>query len=226
MKYLQKDSLVKPRELSMHDFLKGTFVASILTLDKAYLFSDGIVTLNHPDHPTRQVSDSFSKVHKINSHCGILTYGRFLPDLVELACTQIKDEDNLEQIRTKFKLLFTNLWKKAPKTGVKTGAIIVTFNRKRTPCCFVVESTSTPEFEPGPLNLPSDYSPITLGAVCHDEAQLQSCKRLTVELQGLINMGFQMNRDMFRKAFDNVKEQLSKVSHEIGGKTFELVLEK
>ena len=221
---------MKPRELSIHDFLKGTFVACILTLDKAYLFSDGIVTLNLPDHPTRQVSDSFSKVHKINSNCGILTYGRFLPDLVELACTQIKDEDNLEQIRTKFKLLFTKLWEKAPKTGVKTGAIIVTFNRKRTPCSFVVESTSTPEFEPGPLHLPSDYSPLTLAltlaSVCQDEAQLQSGERLSVELQRLINMGFQMNRDVFRKAFDNVKEQLSKVSNEIGGKTFELVLEK
>lgn len=210
----------------MHDFLKGTFVACILTLDKAYLFSDGIVTLNRPDHPSRQVSDSFSKIHKINSNCAILTYGRFLPDLVKLARNQIKNEDNLMQIKTKFKLLFTNLWEKAPKTGVKTGAIIVTFNKEIIPCCFVIESTSTPEFEPGPLNLPSDYSPITLGAVCHDETQLESCKKLTAELQGLINIGFKMNRDVFRKAFDNVKEQLSKVSSEIGGITFELVLEK
>ena len=204
--------------------LEGTFVAAILTLDRAHLFSDGIVILNHPSYLKKKVSDQFSKVHKINPHCAILTYGRYLPDLVTTASNRIDEADDLDTIKARFNSIFEELWDRAPKDGVKTGAIIVCFDKKRVPCSFVMESTSIPPFHPGPIHCPTASEPITIGAVCHDEGRYASCQRLIAELQKLIGRGFRPTHETFRAAFDNVKKELSLLSDEIGGNTFELIL--
>lgn len=116
------------------------------------------------------------------------------------------------------------LWEKAPKENVKTGVMVISFTKDKTPYCFVVESTSNPPFQPGPLVMPSKDNPIRVGAVCHDEEKFKSSNRLAKHLQLLIDNGIQLNHERLRESFDKVKNDLAKVSDEIGGNTFELIL--
>jgi hypothetical protein len=88
----------------------------------------------------------------------------------------------------------------------------------------VVESTSIPAFKPGPLVMTSKDQPIRIGAVCHDEEKFKSSHRLSKQLQILIEKGTQLNYESFRESFDKVKNDLAKLSDEIGGDTFELIL--
>jgi hypothetical protein len=205
-------------------YLKGTFVACILLPNAAFLFSDGLVTLTKPNEPKTIFSNSFSKVHKINDHCGFLTYGRFLPDLENRVKESIKENDGPAAMGRIFSNIMEELWKNAPKENVKTGAMVISF-QKNIPYCFVVESTSNPPFKPGPRVMPSKDQQLTIGAVCHDEKEFQSNSMLTEQIQLLIDKGIQLNHDRFREAFDKVKNDLSKLSNEIGGNTFELILQ-
>lgn len=207
----------------MLDYLKGTFVACILLPDTAFLFSDGLVTQNKPNEPKKIVSKNFSKVHKVNDLCAFLTYGRFLPDLEDRINASIKVNDGPTKIGRKFSVIMSELWKNAPKENVKTGAMVISF-QKNIPYCFVVENTSNPPFKPGPRLMPSKNQQISIGAVCHDEEKLKSSNRLTKQVELLANKGVQLNHKRFRESFDKVKNELAKLSEEIGGNTFELIL--
>lgn len=205
-------------------YLCGTFVACILLPNVAFLFSDGLVTQSKPNEPKIVISKNFSKIHKINKHCAFLTYGRYLPDLKDKMMNSVKETDSPSELGKKFSNTMKKLWKDTPKENVKTGAMIISF-QKNIPYCFVVESSSDPPFKPGPLQMPSVEQQIKIGAICHDEEKLQSGHMLTKQIQLLIDKGIQLNQAQFRKAFDIVKNDLDVLSSEIGGNTFELTLQ-
>jgi len=205
-------------------YLKGTFVACILLPNVSYLYSDGLVTQTKPNEPKIIFSKNFSKIHKINDHCAFLTYGRFLPDLEDRVKKSIKENDGPAAIGRKISKIMEELWEDAPKENVKTGAMVISF-QKNIPYCIVVESTSNPPFKPGPRVMPSKDQQIRIGAVCHDEEKFQSANLFTKQIQLLIDKGIQLNPVRFREAFDKVKNDLAKVSDEIGGNTFELILQ-
>lgn len=204
-------------------YLFGTFVACILLPNSAILFSDGLVTLNKPNEPKSIYSTTFSKIHQINSHCAFLTYGRFLPDLESRAQDIIEINDNPIDIGNKFSTIMKEFWENAPKENVKTGAIIVSF-QNNIPYCFVVESTTTVPFKPGPLVMPTTGQNLRIGAVCHDEEKFLSSNRLKNQIQILIDERITLNQANLRNAFDIVKNNLAEECDEIGGTTFELIL--
>lgn len=204
-------------------YVKGTFVACFLLPDVAFLFSDGLVTLTKPNEPKKVISTSFSKIHQVNNHTAFLTYGRFLPDLEDRIKEVIEENDRPSELGNKFSAIMSELWKRAPKENVKTGAIIVSF-QGNVPYSFVVESTSNPPFISGPRHMPTRDQQLSIGAISHDEKRFKSGDRLTREIQSLIHKGRPLGPKSFRDSFNKVKDDLARISDEIGGTTFELIL--
>jgi len=205
-------------------FLKGTFVACFLLPNIAFLFSDGLVSQNKPNEPKIIFSKNFSKIHKVNDHTAFLTYGRFLPDLEDRIKESVKVNDGPTELGKKFSAIMSELWEKAPKENVKTGAIIISF-QGNIPYSFVVESTSNPPFMPGPRHMPTKDQQLSIGAISHDEEKFKSADRLVKQIQLLNHKGVQLNHKSFRDSFNKVKNDLAKLSNEIGGNTFELILQ-
>lgn len=198
-------------------YYHGTFVASFLFRNNAYLFSDGRLVQNSFNFTNTIISDSYSKIHIVNKDCAYLTYGRLLSQLDNDIKVNFLNSKSFEFKINFFADRLKYHWSKANQNNVKTGLILVLRNDHGSFSHCSLDSNNN--FISKRIESLQDSMDIKLASVCTNEEKYKSSKLLKESLSFNLNSS-QPVESAIINSFNFVKLLIQKDCDSVGGNIF------
>lgn len=208
----------------------GTFVATFVMKDKIFLLSDGRIVDSRAGTIT---SESFSKVHRLTNKVGMLTAGRYLPNLtteISNICENMKTvyvDEVVKIAKTVLEKTSEQLYLRINNQelvkDIRIFVFIVGFDENSNPRLFYLDNMSKPPFKIQERMLFQSGYDIEIGAMSTGSGEFEDPSSILVkhfkreyELKGryvdLVTI--------IHSAFSYTKEEMSKRNHQIGGEVF------
>jgi hypothetical protein len=215
--------------------LHGTLIATVITKNLIYLFSDGRLI----NKERGVINDNWSKIHKINDLVGMLVAGQYIQHLRDdiIRNCQRRNLKSVKDVAEITSLVLKGTWNniaanpeyKEKISEIKIFAFIVGFDASASPHLYFVDSMSSPMFRLQERLLFLGGEDLEIGAISYESGIKENPSNMLINQiiphRNLINRKEFELKDILLRAFNDIKNELSKNHSSIGGQTFFAVID-
>lgn len=217
------------KAISYNPNLSGSFIATFITKNKIFLFSDGRLT----NTQTGVVNDSTSKVHELTRQVGMLAAGSHMPYLGSHIAEVCAHEGIVfvHGVVDITKLALETIWRDFSERpdnrdkveDVRIFVFVSGFDSSMTPHMYYLDNMSNPRFKPQHRVLFQAGNDLEIGAISTGSGEnVNPSSILTKQIESQIKTarGKYNLEEVLHLTFDSTKAELGIKNNWIGGDTF------
>jgi len=207
--------------------MDGSLITVFISRHHILLFSDGRATNSN----TGKVNNEWTKVHRISNYVGMLCAGKYLPFLKSEIIEEGKKDDAVfvEDYAKIAKRVIDRQWviiRKEIKNeeimnSIRVFFFIAGYDRNNNPRLFYFDSNKM--FKTEERKLFQTATDIEIGAMAHGSGGFDDVSNIIKNnfnhFSSVVAKGTDY-RKLLYLSFEKTKDQLSRTTHSIGGKTF------